>query len=86
VKWKLCTRPKRHRGLEIKNLDTFGRDLKMHWLWHNWDVVDRPWKKLLKYQPRQDGSGAVLCLNGYDGGRRKEHAILGIVMVERSLP
>jgi hypothetical protein len=36
--------------------------------------------------PRQDGFSVVLCLDSYDGGRPKEHTILGIVMVEWSLP
>jgi hypothetical protein len=35
--------------------------------------------------PRQDFS-VVLCLDSYDGGRPKEHTILGFVMVEWSLP
>jgi hypothetical protein len=42
VKWKCCTRPRRLGGLGIKDLDKFGRALRLRWLWHNWDIVDQP--------------------------------------------
>jgi hypothetical protein len=29
VKWKICTRPKKWGGLEIKDLDRFGRTLQL---------------------------------------------------------
>jgi hypothetical protein len=35
-------------GLGIKDLEKFGRALRFHWLWYNWDSKDRPWKHLLK--------------------------------------
>jgi hypothetical protein len=54
VKWKCCTRPRRLGGLGIKDLDKFGRALRLRWLWHNWDIVDQPWKNLLKLQDKTD--------------------------------
>jgi hypothetical protein len=41
-------------GLGIKDLDKFGRALRLRWLWHNWDIVDQPWKNLLKLQDKTD--------------------------------
>jgi hypothetical protein len=32
MKWKICTRPKKWGGLEIKDLDRFGRALQLRWL------------------------------------------------------
>jgi hypothetical protein len=48
VNWKKCLRPKRWGGLGIKDLDNFSRALRLHWLWHNWDIHDKPWKHLLR--------------------------------------
>jgi hypothetical protein len=48
VNWKVSLRPKKLGGLEIKDLDKFGRALRMRWLWYNWDTRVRPWKHLLK--------------------------------------
>lgn len=31
------------RGLGITNLDCFGRALRLHWLWLQWNDPDRPW-------------------------------------------
>jgi hypothetical protein len=28
-------------GLGIKDLDKFGRALRLRWLWYNWDIIDR---------------------------------------------
>jgi hypothetical protein len=42
VKWKTCTRPRKLGGLGIKDLDRFGRALRLRWLWYYWDIVDRP--------------------------------------------
>jgi hypothetical protein len=54
VKWKCCIGPRKLGGLGIKDLDKFGRTLRLWWLWHNWDLVDRPWKNLLKLQDKMD--------------------------------
>lgn len=54
VKWEKCTRPRKLGGLGIKDLDKFGRALRLRWLWHNWDQCDRPWKQLLKYRDKTD--------------------------------
>jgi hypothetical protein len=48
VKWKVCTRPLKWGGLGIKDLDRFGRALRLRWLWHNWVTTDHPWKDLIK--------------------------------------
>lgn len=41
-------RPRKWGGLDIKDLDKFGRALRLRWLWHGWDEQNRPWKNLLK--------------------------------------
>jgi hypothetical protein len=51
VKWRVCTWPKNWGGegvIGIKDIERFGRALRLRWLWNCWDVVDRPWKNLLK--------------------------------------
>jgi hypothetical protein len=40
--------PKKHGGLGIKDLEKFGRALRLHWLWYHLDTCPRPWKNLLK--------------------------------------
>ena len=54
VKWKICMRPKKWGGLGIKDSDKFGRALRLHWLWYNWDCRERPWKSLLHHQDKVD--------------------------------
>jgi hypothetical protein len=48
VNWQICTRPKKFGGLAIKDLDKFGRALRLMWLWYHWDSRERPWRHLLK--------------------------------------
>jgi hypothetical protein len=48
VNCQVCMRLKKWGGLGIKDLDKFGRALRMRWLWFNWDTRVRPWKHLLK--------------------------------------
>jgi hypothetical protein len=48
VNWLKCTRPKTLGGLGIKDLEKFNRALRLRWLWHHWDEIERPWKHLLK--------------------------------------
>jgi hypothetical protein len=48
VNWDTCQRPKRLGGLGFKDLDKFNRALRLRWLWHQWDVKDKPWKGILK--------------------------------------
>lgn len=55
----------------IKDLDKFGRALRLRWLWHRWDQCDRPWKALLKQQDQSDrdlffASTYVIIGNGKD--------------------
>jgi hypothetical protein len=54
VKWKVCTHPRKWGGLGIKDLDKFERALRLHWLWHQWDTQERPWKELLRHQDKTD--------------------------------
>jgi hypothetical protein len=54
VKWKVCIRPKKWGTLGIKDLDKFGRALRLHWLWHSWDECDRSWKNLLRHHDQTD--------------------------------
>jgi hypothetical protein len=48
VNWKTCLMPKKLRGPGIKDLEKFGRALRLCWLWYGWDSKERPWKQLLK--------------------------------------
>jgi hypothetical protein len=41
VNWQTCLRPKKWGGLGIKDLDRFSRTLRLRWLWHHWDHIDR---------------------------------------------
>jgi hypothetical protein len=54
VNWQTCLRPKKWGGLGIKDLDRFSRALRLRWLWHHWDHIDRPWKKLIKVTDKVD--------------------------------
>lgn len=47
VNWQICLRPKKWGGLGIEDLEKFNRTLRLRWLWHNWDLQDKPWKKTL---------------------------------------
>mgnify|MGYP005829042211 CR=1 FL=1 len=44
VNWKKTCSPKEYGGIGIKNLEFFGRALRLRWLWLRWDDLDRPWK------------------------------------------
>ena len=44
VNWRRICSPKEFGGLGIKNLECFGRALRLRWLWFKWDDNDRPWK------------------------------------------
>jgi hypothetical protein len=48
VNWKTYLLPKKWGGLDIKDLENFGRALRLRWLWYGWDSKERPWKHLLK--------------------------------------
>jgi hypothetical protein len=54
VMWKVCIRHKKWGTLGIKDLDKFGRALRLHWLWHSWDECDRSWKNLLRHHDQTD--------------------------------
>jgi hypothetical protein len=43
-----CAQGLKGWGLGIKDLKKFNRAFRLRWLWLNWDLVDRLWKKLLK--------------------------------------
>jgi hypothetical protein len=48
VSWQIYTRPKKYGGLGIKDLEKFGKALRLRWLWFHWDTKERSWKHLLK--------------------------------------
>jgi hypothetical protein len=50
----MCLRPKWLGGLGIKDLDKFGRALRMRWLWYYLDSKARPRKHLLKVTDQVD--------------------------------
>jgi hypothetical protein len=41
-------------GLDIKELDKFGRALCLRWLWYSWDAQERPWKNVLRHKDKID--------------------------------
>jgi hypothetical protein len=41
-------------GLGIKDLDKFGRALRLRWLWHQGDGKEKPRRHLLKVGDQQD--------------------------------
>jgi hypothetical protein len=41
VNWETCLRPKKLRGLGIKDLERFSRALMLRWLSHVWDQQDK---------------------------------------------
>jgi hypothetical protein len=43
VNWTTVTRPKDLGGLEISDLDKFGRALRLRWLWQEWEDDTKPW-------------------------------------------
>jgi hypothetical protein len=46
--------PKKWGGLGIKDLERFGRALRLRWLRYCWDDYGISWKNLLKYQDKTD--------------------------------
>jgi hypothetical protein len=54
VNWRTCTRPRKLGGLGIKDLDKINRALRLKWLWHHWDVKEKPEKNLLKITDPMD--------------------------------
>jgi hypothetical protein len=54
VNWKTCLRPKSLGGLGIKDIENFGRSLRLRWLWNSWDTQPRQWKYLLHIQVPTD--------------------------------
>ncbi|KAL6641391.1 hypothetical protein ACP70R_019572 [Stipagrostis hirtigluma subsp. patula] len=56
VNWKLVCRPKKYGGLGIKDLDRFGRSLRMRWYWNMWSTLEKPWKSVIKLTDKADRS------------------------------
>jgi hypothetical protein len=54
VNWATCLRPKKLGGLGFMDKEKFSRALRLRWLWHSWDSIDRQWKHLLKIQDPTD--------------------------------
>jgi hypothetical protein len=46
VTWPVVCMPQPNGGLGIKDLDCFGRALRLRWLWHQWDGEQKPWDGL----------------------------------------
>lgn len=44
VNWKRICAPLSVGGLGIKEINAFGRVLRLRWPWYEWDNLDRPWK------------------------------------------
>jgi hypothetical protein len=44
VNWKRICSPVSVGGLGIKDIQAFGRALRLRWPWYEWDNLDRPWK------------------------------------------
>uniref|UniRef100_J3NA39 CCHC-type domain-containing protein n=1 Tax=Oryza brachyantha TaxID=4533 RepID=J3NA39_ORYBR len=53
VAWKLICMPVENGGLGIKDLDLFGKALRLKWLALQHDQKDRPWAKFPIRQPKQ---------------------------------
>jgi hypothetical protein len=43
VNWIQVYRPLKYGGLGISDLERFGRDLSLRWLWGQWKHPNRPW-------------------------------------------
>lgn len=43
VAWVEVARPLKYGGLGIRNLEKFGRALRLRWLWYSWTQPQRPW-------------------------------------------
>ncbi|CAN6207223.1 unnamed protein product [Urochloa humidicola] len=43
VGWPRVSRPVKHGGLGIIDLEKFSRALRLRWLWYAWSAPDRPW-------------------------------------------
>jgi hypothetical protein len=48
INWQTCLRLRKWGGLGIKDIEKFSRAIRMCWLWHQWDLKERPWKHILK--------------------------------------
>jgi hypothetical protein len=70
-------------GLGIKDLEKFGRALRLRWLWFSWDNQDCPWKDVLQFQDKNDRS--LFFASGHCGRRWKEHIILTDEMAQWSV-
>lgn len=44
VNWKAVCAPKQNGGLGIMDIGSFGRSLRLRWLWNQWQEEDKTWK------------------------------------------
>jgi hypothetical protein len=54
VNWNTYLRPRKWGGPDFKDINKFGRALRMKWLWHSWDEHDMLWKGLYELHDPKD--------------------------------
>jgi hypothetical protein len=54
VNWKTVCRPKKLGGLGVHCIDSFGRALRLRWMWQKWKHPNKPWAHLKTPVTTQD--------------------------------
>jgi hypothetical protein len=71
VNWLTCLRPRKWGGLGFKDLEKFGRALRLKWFWQSWEEHERQWKNLFQITDKIDralffSSTIIHVVNGKD--------------------